>query len=243
MITSLFGWRATTLGLLLAAIGASTAVAKPADAPGLSKAPGAPASVKAAAAASRHAAGGSSSVQTRVPGSPKSGVDTSACQQVSFTQPFASFGDSHLYTLMPGQAVADFTGAGWTLSGGASIVDTTVGGGAAGRVLDLPSGSTAVSPPMCVASDYPTSRAMIRDVTGHAGVHFAVSYEGTKTWARPRTTGLLHSNSSSWALSKRVGVKPSKAAGWQIVRFRLSVGTAPGEYQLYNLYVDPFMRK
>jgi hypothetical protein len=181
-----------------------------------------------------------------VTGSAKQGlasVDTSSCLQVPFSQPFASFGDLHWYTLAPGQAADAFVGSGWALGGGAGVVTTTLADGTGGSVLDLPAGSSAVSPPMCVASNYPTGRAMIRDLVGSDGVQFAVSYEGTRSWLKPKITGEVHGSSTGWTRSARFGLQPYSYSGWQIVRFRLSVPKDGGEYELYNLYIDPFMRK
>jgi hypothetical protein len=84
---------------------------------------------------------------------------------------------------------------------------------------------------------------MVRDVRGAGGVQFAVSYAGTRSWGRPRITGLVHAHSTSWSLSGRFGIQPAHSSGWQIVRFRLSVPRHGGEFALYNLYIDPFMRK
>ena len=228
MLKPLFATRAAAVGMILATIASAPALAKPAALPSQAAA--------AAASSNQHQASGKS-------GNGQSPADTSSCAPAAFSQPFAAFGDLHWYTLAPGQAVNDFSGTGWTLSGGAATVNMTLNDGTSAQVLDLPAGSSAVSPPMCVASNYPTGRAMLRDVHGAGGVHFAVSYQGTKSWSRPRDTGLVHAHSTSWALSARFGIQPSHASGWQIVRFRLSVPAHGGEFALYNLYVDPFMRK
>jgi hypothetical protein len=82
---------------------------------------------------------------------------------------------------------------------------------------------------------------MIRDVKGSSGVQFYVSYAGTKTWVKPRTTGLVHGNSRAWTLSHRFNLQPYRTVGWQIVRFRISAARHRGDYQLYNIYVDPHM--
>jgi hypothetical protein len=144
---------------------------------------------------------------------------------------------------MPGESADDFAGTGWTLGGGASLVKTKLRDGSTGSVLNLPGGSSATSPLMCVSSNYPTGRAMIRDVIGSAGVQFLVSYEGSRSWVKPRNTGLVHGNSKAWTLSHPFNLQPYKTVGWQIVRFRLSVAPRVGDYQLYNVYVDPHMMR
>jgi hypothetical protein len=79
--------------------------------------------------------------------------DASTCSTQAFSQPFLSAGDSNWYTLVPGQSSGSFDGAGWTLSAGARVVSTTLADGSTASVLDLPSGSKAVSPTICVTSD------------------------------------------------------------------------------------------
>jgi hypothetical protein len=169
-------------------------------------------------------------------------VDTSSCATPLLTQPFAAFGDDGWYTLMPGETAYGFDGAGWQLSGGARIVTTTLPDGTVGQVLDLPSGSKAVSPLMCVTSAYPTARTMVRDVRGSEGVFFYVSYEGTNTWTSPRDTGQVHGQQTAWTLSNSVNVQPSNAPGWQPVQFTLEPGGNSSEFQIYDFYVDPRCR-
>ncbi len=237
MMKALFGWRATTLGMLIAALAATPALADhPTSAAKVKVQPPAGPG-KAKQGTSAGAAQGSATGKAKG----KTPVDTSWCAQASFSQAFAPFGDFGFYTLIPGQSVNAFLGTGWTLTGGASIVNVTLANGTTGPVLNVPSGSSAISPPMCVSSDYPTGRTMIRDVSGHSGVQFYVSYEGTKTWVKPRTTGRVRGNSTAWTISPRFDLHPYHTTGWQIVRFRLSAGPHPGDYQLYNIYVDPHM--
>jgi hypothetical protein len=164
---------------------------------------------------------------------------TSACSAPQLAQLLLPAGDTSWYTLMPGDAVDNFAGDGWRLSGGARIVTTALADGQTGSVLDLPGGSTAVSPTICVASSYPTGRMMIRDVTGAEGVSFAVSYVGTKTAAKPRNTGQAHGSHSDWTLSNPVNLKPGTVAGWQQAQFTLTAGGKAGDVQVYDLYVDP----
>jgi hypothetical protein len=169
-------------------------------------------------------------------------IDTSACSNPLLTQPFLSAGDSNWYTLIPGQTPGNFDGTGWQLSGGARIVTTTLADGSMRSVLDLPSGSKAVSPTMCVTSDYPTARTMVRDVKGSEGVFFYVSYEGSSTWTNPKNTGQVHGQQTAWTLATPVNVQPSNTPGWQPVRFTFVAGGNTSEFQLYNIYSDPHCR-
>jgi hypothetical protein len=180
------------------------------------------------------------SAQASTPATPA--VDTAACTDPLLSQPFVSAHDSNYYTLMPGESHDSFNGTGWQLSGGARIITTTLADGSTGSVLDLPSGAKAVSPTMCVTSDYPTARGIVKDVVGAQGVSFYVSYEGTKTWAQPKNTGQVHGEQTAWTVSDNVNVQPGKASGWQPVRFTFVAGGKTSDFQLYDVYVDPHCR-
>ena len=168
-------------------------------------------------------------------------VNTSMCSVPTFEQAFLNAEDTNWYTLVPGQSFDNFEAEGWELSNGAQLVTTTLADGSTGQVLDLPSGSQAVSPTICVTSEYPTARTFVRNVTDSDGAQFNVSYEGTKTWSSPRSTGKLKgAKNGGWAVSDSVSLQPYKTEGWQRLRIIL-VGGKAGETQLYNLYVDPRM--
>jgi hypothetical protein len=168
--------------------------------------------------------------------------ETQTCEEPLLVQPFLYAGDSSYYTLAPGQTPGNFNGVGWALSGGASIKQTTLQDGSTGYVLDMPHGSTAVSPSFCVTSAYPTARTLVRNVVGAGGVFFYVSYQGTATWNTPKNTGQLHGSGSAWTLSGSINMQPEKVSGWQIVRLTLTEPGGYGESQLYNLYIDPYRR-
>jgi len=164
--------------------------------------------------------------------------DTSTCGNPVLTQPFLSAKDSNWYTLTPGETPGSFDGTGWTLNGGASIKPGQSG---AGSVLDLPSGSQAISPPMCVASDYPTARTMVRNIVGAEGVQVYVAYAGTRTETQAQNAGQVHGQQSNWALSTPLQIHPGNLPGWQLVRFTLVPGGRSSDFQVYNFYVDPHM--
>jgi hypothetical protein len=75
-------------------------------------------------------------------------VPTTECATPTTTQAFADYGDANWYKRVDGGAF-DGNAAGWTLNGGAAVVD--------GK-LALPLGSSAVSAPVCVGHDEPTLR-------------------------------------------------------------------------------------
>jgi hypothetical protein len=171
------------------------------------------------------------------------GPNTSACTAPPLWQPLLAIGDSNWYTLPPGETVDNFTGSGWTLTGGARITSAMLADGATGSVLDLPTGSQAVSPILCVNSGYKTVRTEVRDLAGSAGVHFSVSYEGTNSWSTPVDTGLVHGQQTKWTMSDPVNVQPANITGWQLVRFTLVPAGIKSDYQIYNFWLDPRMSR
>jgi len=166
------------------------------------------------------------------------GVSACSAPSYSFTQPFASAKDSNWYTLAPGQDVNSFNGAGWTLTGGAKLVTTTLADGTTGQVLDLPAGGAAVSPPMCVSAAYPTAKAVVRDVAGPPSVHLYVSYTNTKSWAKPTAAGVIAGN-TQWGNSQPLQLHPGNLYGWQEETFTLTGGNTGTDAQVYNFWVDP----
>jgi len=88
-------------------------------------------------------------------------INTDQCDNATLTQPFAPWGDSNYYKMVPG---GDFEGslAGWSLTHGAARVSGSEPFGATGSVgkysLSLPAGATVQSPYTCVDFAYPTFR-------------------------------------------------------------------------------------
>jgi hypothetical protein len=166
----------------------------------------------------------------------------SACSTPVLSQPFAALNDSRFYTMAPGGTFDDPMGGGWQLSGGARIVQTTQPDGTVAGVLDLPSKATAVSPAMCITSDYPTTRQWVRNLVGSEGVFFYVSYNTNGTWTSPKNTGQFHGSQKAWTLSNPMNVQPSNAPGWQQVRFTFIAGGNTSRFQVNDFWVDPRMR-
>jgi hypothetical protein len=85
-----------------------------------------------------------------------------SCTPSATSQPFAPWGDSASYELVPG---GDLETASWKLQGGAERVPGSEPYAATGSLgswsLSLPVGSSAVSPATCVDASYPTTRFFI----------------------------------------------------------------------------------
>jgi len=174
------------------------------------------------------------------------------CPGQTFAQPFQAFGDVNYYTLVEGSEF-NSPSEGWELLGGASVVSSTRPDGSTGSVLDLPSGATAVSPPVCVTLQYPTARMWTNTVQGKSKVAVSVAYANTRTASKPKQVGTIQEDSSGqgngeaagWTLSRPFNVQPElagKVEETRQVRFIFASGSTGSDTQLYGLYVDPRMR-
>jgi hypothetical protein len=172
--------------------------------------------------------------------------DTSDCAVQEFSQPFASLKDPNSYFLAPGGGFADpaaSAAAGWQLSNGASFVSTTRPDGTAGWAIDLPSKAVAVSPVMCITTDYPKARAWVRNVSGPDGVDFMVAYQGTATWEAPKDQGDLKGDANHlWKAPGAVDLHPIKLTGWQKIRLQFVGRGNVSRSQITDVWVDPRMR-
>jgi hypothetical protein len=158
---------------------------------------------------------------------------TGPCGDPALSQPFLAWGDSACYALAPGESPNSFSATGWTLSGGARIISTPLANGANGNVLNLPSGSTAISPPVWINSSDPTARTMVRDVAGAEGVYFYISYPNSAAW---KNTGQVHGTGTAWTLSNHINLQTSGLTDWQLAQFKFVAGGNTSDFQIYNFY-------
>lgn len=172
---------------------------------------------------------------------PPAGTTTSTptCNAPALAQVYSWAQDTNWYTPVPGEKWDGMSSSGWTLSGGAKIVSTTLADGVRGNVLDLPSGSKAVTPQMCVSNSYPFGRTEMKNIKGSAGVAISVSYLGAKSWGPNLASGTQTGTSTVWSLPIPFAVPNSTVSGWQYAKFTFAAQGSSSEYQLSNLYIDP----
>ena len=89
-------------------------------------------------------------------------ISGGACDNSSLSQPFANYGDSNEYKLVTG---GNFEGSlsGWTLSGGARVINGGNPNGSSGHSLYLPAGASVTTPFTCVNAAYPSFRLFARN--------------------------------------------------------------------------------
>ena len=161
------------------------------------------------------------------------------CEERTFARVFEPWNDRRLYTLAPG---GDFEtqAEGWTLEGATPAADSSpfvLGAALGASSLELPVGSTALSPPVCVERGFPSFRLAARTVSAEqAVVKVGVVYAD----GRVKKTGSLKP-AADWAVTRKLSlaqgrfrVRRGESALVQL-RFAVTAGTA----RVDDVYVDP----
>jgi hypothetical protein len=173
------------------------------------------------------------------------------CAGQSFTQTFRPWNDRGSYTLAPG---ADIEGdlAGWTLTAGAMPVAENepfhVGGPLDSHSLALPDGSSATTAPVCIGLNYPFFRVFARNSgSTNSALQVDVLYLNPAGHVLDsQSVGQLR-GSSAWAPSRRVSLAIGqtglgRTGGTMPVAFRFTPAGSGGNWQIDDLYVDPYAR-
>jgi hypothetical protein len=172
-----------------------------------------------------------------------------ACSYDGAEQVFSPWGDQRNYVLAPDGGF-EAGAAGWSLSRGAAVVGGNEGyylnDAGDSRSLSLPAGSSAGSPPVCMAIDTPSFRLMARN-SGDPSSRLRVE-------AVYRLLGLVRTKAIStisaglsWAPTQSVStvLSLSTIVGTLIpsaIEIRLTPLDANGNWQVDDLYIDPFRR-
>jgi hypothetical protein len=168
------------------------------------------------------------------------------CDDPVLSQPFKPWLDSAYY-----KPVDDFeSGAdGWTLAGGAKVVDGNaaqkVGGASDAFSLQLPAGSSATSPAVCVGLDEPTLRYFARRNSGLLStltVSVQVQLELGVWVTLPIGVdlgGAWHPSLPSLVVANLLPLLPPDMTA---VRFKFAP-LLGGSWQIDDVYVDPRMSR
>jgi hypothetical protein len=177
------------------------------------------------------------------------GLSKPTCGDRDLSQPFLPWLDQRHYFLMPG---GDFeSGAGWMLSGGARVVSGNelfyASKPTDSRSLRVTSGGWGRSTSICVDSDEPTMRFFARNTGSPLSVlTVEVRVRTTVLGSTTETTvplGAVLGTTSTWQPSLPVVFKLSLnqiVGGTTTVDFRFTPMGLGGEWQIDDVYVDPF---
>jgi hypothetical protein len=168
-----------------------------------------------------------------------------ACNEATLSQPFAQWGDTSSYELVP---QGDFEGAlsQWSLAGGAHQTPGSEPYGATGTVgqysLALPPGATAQSPYTCVNASYPTFRFFARNEGLLSTVLVQVVY---KTLLGPVALPLgAVALSGTWqpTLPMLTGSVAGGLLSGGTAQVALRFTALTGGSQIDDVFIDPRMR-
>lgn len=173
-----------------------------------------------------------------------------ACDYRGAEKVFHPWGDNHFYVLAPDGGF-EAGGTGWALSGGAATVSGNesfyLNDAADQRSLSLPAGSSAVSPPICMSIDTPIFRLLARN-TGNpsAGLRVEASYK-LLGLVRTKTVSTVYGG-QEWAPSQQMStvLTLSTIVGTLIpsaIQIRITPVGSGGNWQVDDVYIDPFSRR
>ena len=167
----------------------------------------------------------------------------------TLTQPFAPFNDLGLYTPVANQGF-EAAATSWMLAGGAAVVGGNepwkVAGAADSHALDLPSGSSAVTSPICIDQTYPYFRLFALNAgSGKRSLEIDVlllRHQGQAALdqavrLRDRCDGLAADADDR---DRRLGQGPAAAAA--PVAFRFMPKGKDAHFLIDDVLVDPYAR-
>jgi hypothetical protein len=172
-----------------------------------------------------------------------------ACSYSDAEKVFSQWGDQRHYVLAPDGGF-EAGGSGWQLNRGAAVVDGNeshyLNDAADSKSLSLPAGSSAVSPPVCMAIDTPSFRLVARntgDPSSRLRVEAVYKLLGL---VRTKTAGTIQAG-PAWNPTQSVStvLTLSTVVGTLIpsaVEIRFTPLDSSGQWQVDDLYIDPFRR-
>jgi hypothetical protein len=171
---------------------------------------------------------------------------TTNCTGQVLTKPFAPWGDPMSYTLVPGGSL-EAGAVGWKLSGGARVVAGNepwrVNAPGDSRSLRLPSGSSAVTAPICVGLEHPTLRLFAKKNSGLLSVMAVTAVIQLQLGGTIEVPFGVVASGSTWAptmpmlfLANMLPLLPGQYTPVSF-RFKPLLG---GDWQIDDVYVDPY---
>jgi hypothetical protein len=170
------------------------------------------------------------------------------CGDETLTQPFVRFGDRANYKLVANGGF-EAGASGWTLRGRARVVSGNepwkVGGSGHGRSLVLPAGSSAISPVSCVGLAEPTVRFFAKKnrapLLGISTLAVSVHVKTSLGLVVPIPIGVVLGN-GQWKPTPPMLIVANLLPLLPGDRTPVAFQFTPilGEWQVDNVYVDPF---
>jgi hypothetical protein len=178
---------------------------------------------------------------------PRPAAAGAPCPTAATSAPFTAWQDVADYVLAP-DGGAEAGGAGWTLQGGASVVEGNepyaVGGAADHRAIDLPAGSSATTAAMCIGAADRTLRLFLDGpATGQLSVQAVYTTGDGRETAMPLATA---AGTGAWAISDVISMRVNELAPQAGGSLQVALRFTPrgqGDWRVDDVYVDPYRLK
>ena len=173
------------------------------------------------------------------------GAALPSCGAVS--HPFARFGDDGSYCALANNGFESGS-AGWTLSGGASVVpgnEPWYVSGPGASALDLPAGASAASSPVAISLLDPYFRLFTRSASADGPLSLRVVFRGLTG----NVTGILNvtdlspSGYAGWEPSSAVASLLALPLGTSSAQLTITSTASNGDWQIDDVFVDPFVSR
>jgi hypothetical protein len=177
-------------------------------------------------------------------------ASAASCPSNGAAKVFSPWQDQRNYVLAPDGGF-ESNASGWSLSGGAKVVSENesyfLHGKGDQRSLSLPAGSSAASPPVCMAIDTPVFRMMARNsgdprsqlrVTASFKLLGLVRTQTIETVTAGSAWQPTDPHSTVLTLSTVVGTLIPSA-----IEIRVTPLDSKGKWQVDDLYIDRFARR
>ena len=167
----------------------------------------------------------------------------------TLSQPFAPFNDLGLYTPVANQGF-EAAATSWMLAGGVAVVGGNepwkVAGAADSHALDLPSGSSAVTSPICIDQTYPYFRLFALNAgSGKRSLEIDVLYYDTKGKVLSTKPYGYETAATAWQPTPTIAIDvwdKGPAAVAAPVAFRFMPKGKDAHFLIDDVLVDPYAR-
>ena len=165
----------------------------------------------------------------------------------STTRPFAQFGDGGSYCTLRNNGFENGS-AGWTLSGGASVVadnEPWFVNGPGRSALDLPPGASATSSPVPISLLDPYFRLFARSSAADGALRVQILFRGLTG----NLTGVLNasdlspSDYASWEPSGYVASLLALPLGTSSAQVVVTSRAGSGDWEIDDVFVDPWLNR
>lgn len=169
----------------------------------------------------------------------------SSCQTQPVSTPFAQFGDTSSYFLVPGGSFEGSPGqVGWSLSNAELTAGNEryqVNGASDDQSLTISGGGSATSPTFCADSTMRDLRFFARETAPGSDLNVQIVFRlGHHQVVWPLAV-IKDGTMSDWAPVNQIGLALRGLPGWVHVPVQLRlVVPGGGSWQVDDVYVDPF---